>query len=666
MKLDDLKYGKDNESREERVVKKVDETMSTPSISKQIRQPSIVLSSDYTKVEGEIDVRILFILSGGEDRERNYFKILKDDNQLERIKLAFASKEGQGLNPTQLLEAARNSIDSKKFTTKESTYRFEKDNGDIIYLLQDIDQFEQEIRTLATDEQPDCLRWIYSNPAFEMWLYYHYFKNPLPNLRKAIEKTTAERSKWLKKYLPGIIKGGIQTTKVINQIRTAIDSSKANYREEKGLPILFSTQMHVLAEDILNVMGDEFDKMLERRTAFNKAMMEKYRKPIVKNIRYDGKKIDALISAFSKWADSHPLRLPHTETVEGNSSWYFDSRAFPVNYKIEKAYLDDESGEPMPINTDELFMKNIQNEIYHFYHILFIQNSPIASYTIDFSEIKDMIDLLRLDSHYAILSSFHLHTFDSIYGGEPLVETGCGYRYKDVEINQIQARGRFMIIMRKEYLPKADFKPYEGEDSEFEQIDDRNYINSNIHQMKDLGNSYGLSVMRVVRFQLPQKGSFRFIKLNIVDYAKQKSELSKITKADIVNLKYQEGDFVIYMNKVQEILGISKDGEIKLSGAEEMVNINEITPVRINGVQDANIYYDPIIAAFTVAPNEAIPIVTVNEQYYLESFKNDIFEDGVNLYDKVSERHFAYVHELQHWLLETQGQSGLKIKSSFS
>ena len=76
-------------------------------------------------------------------------------------------------------------------------------------------------------------------------------------------------------------------------------------------------------------------------------------------------------------------------------------------------------------------MVNIQNEIYHFYQILFVQNVPIASYTIDFSEIKDMIDLLGLDSHYAILSSFHLHTFDAIYGGEPLVETDWGYRYKD-------------------------------------------------------------------------------------------------------------------------------------------------------------------------------------------------------------------------------------------
>jgi len=537
MKLDSLKYGKDNGSREERAVEKVVETKTAPSINKQAHLPSISLSSDYTKPEGEIDVRILFILSGGEDRERNYFKMLKDDQHLKRIKVAFASKKGQGLNPTQLLEKAKNSVVSKRFVTEEAVYHFEEKNGDIIYLLQDIDQFEQEIRRLAAEKQPDCLRWIYSNPAFEMWLYYHYFNVPLPNLKDAIEKTTAERSKWLKEYLPRIIDGGIQTTKAINQIRTAIDSSKANYQEERGLPGLFSTQMHVLAEDILDTMGDEFDKMLDRKAAFNKAMMEKFRKPIVKRIRYDGEKIRSLIDAFSKWADCHPLRLPHTETVEGNGSWYFDNRAFPVNYKLEKTYLDDDSGEAMPVNTDELFMVNIQNEIYHFYQILFVQNVPLASYTIDFSEIKDMIDLLGLDSHYAILSSFHLHTFDAIYGGEPLVETDWGYRYKDVEIHQIQAHGRFMIIMRKEYLPKADFKPYEGENPEFEQIDGKNFIYSNIHQMKDLGDSYGLSVMRVVKFQLPPKDCFKFIRLNIVDYHKEKSEFGKLSKSDVIGLQ---------------------------------------------------------------------------------------------------------------------------------
>lgn len=660
MKFDNLKYGKDEGSREENVIEKRVETTSSPR--KQNPLPTVELSSDYTKPEGEIDVRILFILSGGEDRERKYFKMLKDDQRLKRIKVAFASKKGQGLNPTQLLEAATKSVDSKKFVTEDAAYHFEKDNGDIIYLLQDIDEFEQEIQSLATEEQPDCIRWIYSNPAFEMWLFYHYFDKPLPKLQDATEKTPAERSQWIKGYLPNIINGGIQTTKAITQMRTAINNSKANYQEKKGLPYLFSTRMHILAEDMLDTMGEEFEQMLDRKAAFNKTMMEKYRKPIVENIRYAGEKIQSLINSFSEWADCHPLMLPRILDDVDNKNCYFDNRAFPLSYKIEKGYLDDNSGTSMHVNTDELFMENIQNEIYRFYHILFIQNSPIASYIIDFSEIKATIDMLGLDSQYAILSSVYLDTFDTLYGGEPLQKTDWGYLYKDLPIYKIRAHGRFMIIMRKEYLPKADFKQYEGNNDEYEQIDGKNFIYSNIHQMKNLGDSYGLSVMRVVKFLLPPKGNFLFVKLNIVDYHKEKSEFDKLSIADVVKLQYQEGDFVLYKNKVCQILNILKEGEIKLSFVKKAVPFCEIEPVRIDGIEDADIYYDPIVTAFMVTPDEDIPFVTVSDQYYMESFKNNVFEDGNSLYDKVSECNFTYVHVLQHWLIETQGQSGLKIK----
>lgn len=660
MELNRLKYSKENGSRIENDVKKVETKRS--STNKKTILPNVVLSSDYTKPEGEIDTRILFILSGGTNRERNYFKMLKDDHRLKRIKVAFASKKGQGLNPTQLLEVANKSVDSKIFVTEEASYRFEKKNGDIIYLLQDIDQFEPEIRRLTKKEQPDCLRWIYSNPAFEMWLYYHYFDNPLPQLKDAIEKTLEERSQWLKSYLPRIIDGGVKTTKAIAQIRIAVGNSKANYREENNLPVLFSTMMHMLAEDMLDTMGNEYDEMLERRAAYIKAMMEKFKKPIVKSIRYDGKKIQSLIGAFSKWADSNSLSLPLIQKDGENVTSYFDNRDFPLSYKIKKEYLDDNSGKSMPINMDELFMVNIQNEIYHFYNILFIQNTPTVSYTIDFSEIKDIIDLLGLDSHYVILSSFHLRTFDTIYGGVPLKETDWGYIYNNVPIYEIHAHGRFLIIMREEYLPKADYSQYEGENTEFELIDGKNYIYSNIHQMKDLNDYYGLTVMRVVKFQLPQKGSFRFIKLNVMDYAKDKSEFEKLSKTDIVNLMYQEGDFVKYKGMIHKIQSINKDGEIRLSDIKDTVSLNDITPVKIDGVQDANIYYDPIVAAFTVAPVESVPSVIVNYRYYMESFKDDIFEDGMSLFEKVVKCRFAYVHELQHWLLETQGQSGLKIR----
>lgn len=676
MKLDDLKYGKDNGSKEKRNVKKAVETKSVPSSSKPMHLPPITLSSDYTKPDGEIDVRILFILSGGEDRERNYFKMLKDDQHLEKIKVAFASKKGQGLNPTQLLEVAKHSVSSKKFTTEEATYRFEKDNGDIIYLLQDIDQFEQEIRRLANEEQPDCLQWIYSNPAFEMWLFYHYYANPLPHLKDAIGKTLALRSQWLKGYLPKIIKGGVRTTKAIAQMRTAIENSKANYKEVKGLPELFSTQMHVLAEDILGIMGDEFDKMIERKIAFNKAMMEKYRRTIVKIVRYDGEKIRRLIADFTKWTESHLLTLPSIQDIENGGSGYYDNRAFPLSYKIEKASLDDDSGVAMPAYTGELYMENIQNEIYHFYHILFVQNRPMVSYTIDFSEIKDVVDRLGLDGQYAILSSFHLETFDTLYGGEPLRKTVYGYDYKGVSIYKIRANDRFIVVMRKEYLPKAEFKPYEGDNPDFEQIDEKNFIYSNIHRMKDLGEHYGLSVMRVVRFQMPPKGCFKYIRLNIVDNNKEQSEISKMSRVDMIGLQYEDGDIVrikaeyskgysrIYQyDYLNSILKIKNDGTVVLDAIVEPVSIEHLEPVPVNGQDDGMVYYDPFIAASFIGADGKMAEHTTDYSYYLEHFKRNTFDgEDETLYDKCMKQGMHYVHEVQHWLREMYGWDRMFVK----
>lgn len=673
MKLDSLKYRKDNGSRDENVVKKEVE-IKPSSTNKHTTLPAIELPSDYTKPEGKIDVRILFILSGGEGRERNYFKMLRDDRKLERIKVAFASKKGQGLNPTQLLEMANKSVDSKKFETEEAIYRFEKNNGDLIYLLQDIDQFEQDIRKLASEEQPDCLRWIYSNPAFEMWLFYHYYDNPLPQLKDASGKRLEERSQWLKGYLPEIIKGGVKTTKAIAQMRTAIDNSKSNYMEEKGLPGLFSTQMHRLAEDILDIMGDEFDQMLERKVAFNKAMREKFRKPIVKSVRYDGEKIRNLITDFSKWAESNPLGLPRVQ-IDERYGGYFDNRAFPLSYKFEKAILDDNSGVVMPINMDELFMQGIQNEIYHFYHILFVQNRPTVSYTIDFSEIKEVVDSLGLDGKYAILSSFHLDTFDALYGGEPFQKTDWGCRYKDVEIYKMPARDRFMIIMRKEYLPKADFKQYEGDNQEFELIDGKNLIYSNIHQMKDLGEHYGLSVMRVVKFQLPPEGNFKYIRLDIVDYHKEKSEIGKLRKIDVIGLQYEEGDIVrirdeyrkgyspIYQyDNLNSILKIKEDGTVVLDATVEPVNIEHIEPIPINGSDDRDIYHDPFIAASFIGADGKKVEHTTDYSYYLDHFKRDTFEgEDETLYDKCMKQGVRYVHEVQHWLRDMYGWDRLYV-----
>ena len=58
------------------------------------------LPSDYSKGEATVETRIVFIISGGDKREKDYFKMLMKDRHIRRLKIAFVSKKGQGLVPS--------------------------------------------------------------------------------------------------------------------------------------------------------------------------------------------------------------------------------------------------------------------------------------------------------------------------------------------------------------------------------------------------------------------------------------------------------------------------------------------------------------------------------------------------------------------------------------
>lgn len=526
MNIEHLKYGKAAPTRK---VKPVPLKVISPNQNAALL-PASTLPSNYTKQEGKLDVRIIFILSGGEDRERNYFKMIKDDHKIKNVQIAFASKKGQGLSPTQLFEAAIKCTNEKRFPTEETSYAFHPEVGDIVYLLQDIDEFEPQIQQLEGIKRPACIHWIYSNPAFEIWLYYHECSSPLPQLQEATNKTTAERSLWLKRNLPRFLKGGVKTTKAIVNIRKAIANSKANYQERGPIPTLFSTQMHILAEDLLDSMGEEFDQMVERKARFNQAMKEKYSTPITKNIRYEGEKINEFIKNLANWAEEHPLCLPKPQSGYNKKSYIIDDKAFQQSYKIAKKNLDDNYNTAVG-NLEDLYLDNIQRDIYHYYLIAFLLNQPIKSYVVDFSEIKEVIAKLGLNEQYAMISTFRLSTFDSIYGGVPIKETEWGYDFNNIPIYFVPSNinQRCIFIMRRENLPTASLKQFSGNNPEFELIDEKSLLFSNIHKMKDLGNNYGLSVMRVVRFIMPKKENFKFIKLDIVDYSKNKSQIKEVT-----------------------------------------------------------------------------------------------------------------------------------------
>ena len=229
------------------------------------------MSSDYLKGEATIETKIVFIISGGDKREKDYFKMLMKDRHIRRLKIAFVSKKGQGLVPSQMFELAKEYLFNKRFVTETDSFSIDAD--DTLYLVQDMDEFEVDIRTMFDKgDEIQQATWIVSNPSIEVWLFYHKFDTPKGYLDEGLKKPLSERSQWLKKKLDALVPGGINPINAFADIRIAIANSKANYKEYNGLPDVYSTQMHILAEDILNTLGNEFDEMRQRR----KEMAERF------------------------------------------------------------------------------------------------------------------------------------------------------------------------------------------------------------------------------------------------------------------------------------------------------------------------------------------------------------------------------------------------------
>lgn len=220
--------------------------------------------TDYTKGAPYLSTRIIFILSGGTKREKDYFRPLKTDGQIHSVKVAFRSKEGQGLKPYELRELAEDFAKNQCFVTEDNS-SFHIEDDDIIYLLQDVDEFSEELFGYLNNKDDNAsYRWVISNPSFEIWLYYHYYDNP-SSLHEGIAMSERDRSNWIKEYLNTLIPGGIKSTQALYIVERAIENSKNNYAERDNFPLLYSTQMHIVAESIINVMNEEFHQMKMRR-----------------------------------------------------------------------------------------------------------------------------------------------------------------------------------------------------------------------------------------------------------------------------------------------------------------------------------------------------------------------------------------------------------------
>lgn len=216
---------------------------------------------DFTKKEGVLSPSLFIIISGGVKREKQYFQRISDCKVFPRIKIEFRAKDSvtgeEGLSPRKMHKEAvriKEIYDESKST----------DIDDKIFLVADVDLFLNELKEIKPLCEVAKIKLVVSNSCFEIWLYYgHESEKPIDfKVPSDIAKISSE----FKAYLNQKVPGGVDPRKAIFNIEQAITNAKKNYiADSNGIPVLFSTDMFKLAEELVQLIKPELEREKRRQ-----------------------------------------------------------------------------------------------------------------------------------------------------------------------------------------------------------------------------------------------------------------------------------------------------------------------------------------------------------------------------------------------------------------
>ena len=240
-------------------------------------------------------------------------------------------------------------------------------------------------------------------------------------------------------------------------------------------------------------------------------------------------RVNRLITEFAEALPRFPIGLPKMEEQYKATLPVEDVRCFYVPYLMRKEMFGNDGD--WIYNTPELYLTEIQANIWQHYNVQFLLHQTDASYKIRFSEIKEAFKALGVDGRYAVITSFYLGTFDDLYGGDvALKETDYGYQYGDMPIYRVPSHEARMIVMKKELLPRCEAKVYEGDDKRFKLINEQHLLYSSIFNMKEEKDGLGLIMMRDLKFYYPGENDFHYVKLVVDRMEHVESELDRIKR----------------------------------------------------------------------------------------------------------------------------------------
>lgn len=202
----------------------------------------------YSREKPKKDAKLIIIYCEGKKREKQYFNYFS--NISSNITLAVeAPEQDSKTNPLGLYEKAKSQIIKSE---ENPTPIYEPD--DEVWFVIDTDDWGSQIDEL----RESCIEqtnWnvVQSNPCFEVWLYYHQFKE-----LETFENI--ERADGWKQYLNTKISGGFDSKKHPIFISTAIENSKLNFENKISIG---STEIFKLAESFYPFVKDRVEEALE-------------------------------------------------------------------------------------------------------------------------------------------------------------------------------------------------------------------------------------------------------------------------------------------------------------------------------------------------------------------------------------------------------------------
>lgn len=214
----------------------------------------------YTKGSPVVEARLFFVLVEGEKKEVDYLRYFQGENRYRNLRIIsfpMSNAKGFGGNVVDKIAEAIERIETAN-NVDLGGMNVNFAGIDSLYVVIDVDDLYDQIKEHRS--RRDTATWVISNPCFEIWLYYSFHETPEKDFNlHAVDGS--KRSQELKKQLNEVHSGGIGCRQAFENLKAACANSRKNYSENAdGMPSLYSTNMHVLGEEIYNTIEYEYNE----------------------------------------------------------------------------------------------------------------------------------------------------------------------------------------------------------------------------------------------------------------------------------------------------------------------------------------------------------------------------------------------------------------------